>query len=271
MTIRALPLVLAILVAACGEAAGPVPDPLAGSYLAVSAESAIPLANELTTAFSALHPGMTWTVRDVGSTAALALVSRGEADAGFISREPSIAERAEAMVIGLGFSAQVLVVDPSNPINGLSAEQLQGIFSGAISDWSAVGGTAGPIHIFVRPASSPTRTALDALLRAPGADYRADAISIPDAKAMLDAVRSIPGAIGMVSALHIGAEPTAPRPIAVAGIAPTRENTASGVYAYRRPLYLMSRANETLARAGATKFRDFVHGEAGQQILRRRL
>jgi len=271
MALRGPLLALALLVVACGETARPTPDPLAGSYLAVSAESAVPLASELTTALSALHPGMTWTVRDVGSTEALGLVSRGEADAGFLSDEPSIAERAEALVTGLGFSAQVLVVHPTNPISGLTAAQLRGIFSGTIRDWSDVGGTPGPIQVVVREASSSTRATLDPLLLAPGTTYRQDAVSVPGALAMLDAVRASPGAIGMVSALSLGAEATEPRAIAVAGVAPTRANTASGLYAYRRPLYLVSQANPSYARAGANALRDFVRGEAGQRIIRARL
>lgn len=273
MPLRALPLLLALVIAAaCGEAAaGPTPDrpdPLAGNYLALSAESAVPLATELVTAFSALHPGMTWTVRDVGSSAVLALIKSGDADAGFISREPSITERNDTLIIGLGFTPQVIVVNSANPVTDLSAAQLRGIFGGTITDWAAVGGTPGPIRVFIRPESSPTRIALDPLLVPSGATYAKAAVSVPDAPAMLAVVAAVPGAIGIVSALNLGIEPTSPRPIAVAGVAPSRVNTASGTYPYRRPLYLVSRHPGPLGRAGAMAFRDFVHGEDGQKILR---
>src|SRR5258708_20790626 len=97
--------VLASSFAACGSGA-PAPDPVAGTYIAASAESATPIAEQLTSAFAAKHPGMKWTVKDVGSGAALELVAGGEADAGFLSREPTVADLERAQVIGLGYTGQ---------------------------------------------------------------------------------------------------------------------------------------------------------------------
>ena len=59
-----------------------------------------------------------------------------------------------------------------------------------------------------------------------------------------------------------------PRAIASDGIAPTKANVANGTYAYRRPITLVLRANTSLIRPGAKQFRDWVHGEEGQRILR---
>jgi phosphate transport system substrate-binding protein len=261
-------LAIALTAAACAGGAVPVADPLAGDYLAASAESAVPVAQRLTDAFAKKHPGMAWKVKDVGSGAALALVASGDADAGFLSREATIDDRDQAVVIGLGYTAQVIIVHPANPVTGLSQEQLRGIFSGTVKDWREVGGTPGPILVVIRADSSPTRTALDPLLRAPGGAYRQDAISAPDADSMVNTVTAAPRAIGMVSAPHLGVAAGAPRPIAVDGIAPTRANVASGTYAYRRAVSLVFRANASVMRPGARAFRDFVHGEDGQRILR---
>lgn len=259
---------LALTFSGCGGTVAPSVDPLAGAYLAVSAESAVPIAERLTAAFAARHPGMTWTVKDVGSSAALELVTGGDADVGFLSREPTVADLQRAQVIGLGYAGQVIIVHPANPVIGLSREQLRGIFAGTTTDWSKVGGTPGPILVLVRPESSPTRTALDPLVRAPGAGYGPAAVSTPDAVSMLNAVAASPRAIGMISALHLGGAPGTPRPIAVDGVAPTRANVSSGTYPYRRAITLIFPANSSRIRPGADAFREFVHGGNGQQILR---
>ena len=261
-----LPIVLAVLLAACRGAGAPS-DPLAGEYVAAVSESAVPIAERLTAAFAARHPGMRWAVKDVGSSATMALVQGGEADVGFLSRDVTVEDQMLVRSIGLGFTGQVLIVHPSNPVTGLSAAQLRGIFSGAIRDWSEVGGTPGAILVVLRPESSPTRAALDPLLRAPGAAYRADAISTPNAEAMLNAVSAAPRAIGMVSALHLLRGANAPRALAVAGVAPTKANVAAGTYPYRRPITLIFRLNESLVRAGTSAFRAFVHSDEGQRIL----
>ena len=260
MRLLAAPVALALTLAACGGAAAPSTDPLAGDYVAAVSESAAPIAERLTTAFAVQHPGMRWTVKDVGSAATIALLNGGDADVGFLSRELAIEDELQVHAIGLGYTGQVLIVHPANPVTGLSQDQLRGIFGGTIRDWRDVGGTPGAILVLLRPDSSPTRTGLDPLLRAPGAAYRSDAVSTPDAGSMLHAVASSPRAIGMISALHLAGTQGAPRALAVGGVAPTKANVASGAYAYRRPISLIVRGNLSLLRPGAKAFRDFVHG-----------
>jgi phosphate transport system substrate-binding protein len=258
--------VLALIVAACGGVAAPR-DPFAGEYIAAAAESAVPIAERLTAAFASRHAGVKWTVKDVGSSAAIALVNGGEADAAFLSREPTVEDRTQVQTLGLGFSAQVLVVHPSNPVTGLSRDQLRGIFNGAIKDWSEVGGVPGAILVVLRSAGSPTLVALEPLLRTPGVAYRSDAVMTQDANSMLTVVSSSPRAIGIVSALHLDGRANAPRPIAADGAVPSKANVASGVYAYRRMITLALPLNTSLVRPGAKEFLDFVHGEQGQRVL----
>ena len=259
---------LALLASACGAATAPPRDPLAGEYVAAVSESAVPIAQRLTAAFAAQHPGMSWTVKDVGSAATLALLGSGDADVGFLSREITVDDGKVVQALGIGYIAQVLIVHPSNPITALSRDQLRAIFSGAITDWREVGGTPGLILVLLRAESSPTRTALDPVLRASGAVYRSDAITVPNAEAMVNAVAVAPRAIGMVSAPHLGGVANAPRPIAIDGVAPTKPNVAGGTYAHRRPITLVLRMNTSLVRPGAKLFRDWVHSEEGQRLLR---
>jgi phosphate transport system substrate-binding protein len=265
---RSVVLLLVVAQVACGGVGAPTADPLAGDYLAATAESAVPVAQRLTSAFAARHPGMRWTVRDVGSAAAIELVVGGEADVAFLSRELTVEDLRRGQAIGLGYSGQVLIVNRANPVTDLSRDQLRGIFDGTIRDWSEVGGTPGPILVLLRPASSPTRAALEPVLRAPGTAYRTDAVMTPDAASMLNAVMASGRAIGMISAPHLAGLPDAPRAIAVGGLVPTKANVADGSYPFRRPISLLVRANSSLLRAGAAAFRDFVHGEEGQRILR---
>lgn len=259
---------LALALTACAGPSAHSADALAGMYTAVVSESAAPIAERLTAAFASGHPGMRWTVKDVGSSATIALLNGSDADIGFLSRDVTVEDRLRVQATGLGYTAQVLIVHASNPVTNLSGAQLRGIYGGAITDWSEVGGNAGPILAILRSANSPTRTALDPLLRAPNAPYRADAISTPDAEAMLTTVSASPRAIGMVSALHLVGRTDGPRAISVDGVMPTRANTASGAYAYRRPISLVVPVNTYLIRPGAKAFLDFVHNEEGQRILR---
>lgn len=52
--------------------------------------------------------------------------------------------------------AVAAIVNPANKVDGLTVEQLQGIFAGTITDWKDVGGEAGKIAVISRDSSSGT-------------------------------------------------------------------------------------------------------------------
>jgi len=49
-----------------------------------------------------------------------------------------------------------VIVNEENPVKKLTLAQIEGIFTGTISDWSEVGGKAGPISCYTRNTSSGT-------------------------------------------------------------------------------------------------------------------
>ena len=60
----------------------------------------------------------------------------------------------------IGREAFVFFVNSNNPVNGLTVEQVQGIYSGAITNWSQVGGKDQSIRPFQRMENSGSQTAL---------------------------------------------------------------------------------------------------------------
>ncbi|MCL1830554.1 MAG: substrate-binding domain-containing protein [Oscillospiraceae bacterium] len=57
-------------------------------------------------------------------------------------------ENSSLDIIPYGLDALVFIVNKNNPINNLTTEQLIGIYTGQIKDWSEVGGDNGPIVAF---------------------------------------------------------------------------------------------------------------------------
>ncbi|MDF1850803.1 MAG: phosphate ABC transporter substrate-binding protein [Verrucomicrobiales bacterium] len=49
-----------------------------------------------------------------------------------------------------------VIVNEKNGVEALTLEQVEGIFTGDITDWSEVGGDAGPISVYTRNTSSGT-------------------------------------------------------------------------------------------------------------------
>ena len=86
----------------------------------------------------------------------------GEAQVGMSSRRITKAEAKALRAAGAGnmvstdqehivaIDSMVVVTHPSNPVGSLTMDQLRGIFSGQISNWSEVGGEDLPINVITR-------------------------------------------------------------------------------------------------------------------------
>ncbi|MDG5786133.1 substrate-binding domain-containing protein [Evansella sp. AB-P1] len=94
----------------------------------------------------------------------------GDADiifaAGPSQRQLQEAERAgvELELTPIGREAFVFFVNERNPVDSLSIEQIQKIYSGEITNWSEVGGNNETIRPFQRPNDSGSQTALENLM-----------------------------------------------------------------------------------------------------------
>src|SRR4030088_2581407 len=56
----------------------------------------------------------------------------------------------------VAYDGIAVIVNSANSIKGLTKKQVEQIFTGEVTDWSAVGGTGGKISIYTRNTSSGT-------------------------------------------------------------------------------------------------------------------
>ncbi len=98
-----------------------------------------------------------------GSSAAFTNLLAGTADIGMSSRNIKDSEKEDFASKGLeveewtgGFDMIAVIVNGKNSVENLSTEQIEGIFTGDIKDWSELGGDAGPISVYTRNTSSGT-------------------------------------------------------------------------------------------------------------------
>ncbi len=154
------------------------------------------------------------------------------------------------------------VVNSNVDVDDLTTEQLKGIFTGAITDWSEVGGTAGKIQVIERKAGSGTRATFEAAVLAGEAPS-----PLPPSPGLLRAPSS-----------RRSSRPRAPSPdpafsyyddtkfraLKVDGVEPTAENVCSGkfnIWAYEH-MYTAKDADE------ATRaFLDFMMSDDVQGSL----
>jgi len=186
----------------------------------------------------------------------------GEVDliivAGPSDEQLNIAKAAgvELVLTPIGREAFVFFVNANNPVDTLTVEQIQGIYSGEITNWSAVGGRNNSIRAFQRPQNSGSQTALQNLMRGkelmepPMEDVVAGMGGIIEQTANY---KNHKNAIGY-SFRYFSTEMVQNNQIkllALGGVLPTKETIRSGEYPLSSEFYavtLRSAGNENVSR-----------------------
>jgi len=188
---------------------------------------------------------------------------RKSCDLGGVARdvEPKILDQHVVATL-IGKDAIAAIVHKDNPVEALSREQLKGIFSGTITNWSQVGGNDLPIQPYMVKAASATREVF-AKYVLKGDNY-GDVVKVatPDATMVTTVGREI-GAIGQIS-FSFFSEFSNVRALSVDGQEPSVNNPN---YPISRNLNLVTNGQP----AGDSKaFIDWLLTPDGQTIVKQR-
>ena len=234
-------------------------------------DTVLPLAQAEAEEFLNENPGKIVTVTGGGSGVGIAALVDGEVDIATASREMKTDEIKAAEANGvkpvehtIAYDGITVIVNPKNPVSGLTYAQLRGIYNGSISNWKEVGGIDSTITVISRDSSSGTYEYFkEAILL--GDEYRPDALTQPATGGIVGEISQNPGAIGYVGVAYLDESVKALNLDAGNGSeAPSPENIISGAYPLSRPLYFYTNGEPS----GLTKeFIDFVMSEKGQNLV----
>jgi len=185
--------------------------------------------------FKELHPKVTVNFSGTGSGAGVESVLAGTCDIGLSSRplKNSEAEKG-ALAYTVALDGIAVVVHPSNPVQDISRQQLAGIFTGHITNWSQLGGENLPIAPLGREAGSGTRSAFeDALDITDRCRYKNEYSSSGD---IIGSVASNPSAIGYTS---LSTADSTVSLLTVDGVSCTEDTVREGSYSIQRPFLLV--------------------------------
>lgn len=259
----------ALLVASCGGAAKPTPDPLAGTYVTKGGGGALDAVKALTAGFSSVHPTVIWQgFDDVGSDAGVTLTVNGTVDIGYISRDLKAPEKGTVETVAIGASGTGVGVNPSSTVKALTKDQVAKIFTGQITDWKDVGGAPGKIRVLLREPESSTRSAFESyFFGSTKPVYAKDAIEVFQIDETLKAIGSFKDSIGMMTMNAKAFGTVDVRLLTIDNIAATRDTLANGTYPIRRPLFFVAHTDPAKLKPTVKAFLDFVKGPDGQKIL----
>ena len=182
---------------------------------------------------------------------------------GMSSRDLTPAEQGRGLRYEIiAIDGIAVIVNNGNPVSGLSAEQIRGIYTGEITSWSQVGGGNNPIAVVSREAGSGTRGAFEEIIGfsgrlVPGAN---ESTSTGAIKA---GVAQNPNAIGYIS---LGSLDETIKALSVGGAEATSANVVNGSYKVARPFIVLTGGN---AHAETNAFIQWMLSSEGQAIVSR--
>jgi phosphate transport system substrate-binding protein len=277
----ALALAAVLLLAGCsGRSAGAASTSSRGSSAiqCVGSDTLVNLALAWAEALMTARPEVRISVTGGGSGTGIAALTAGTADIANASRAMSTEEIAAARANGIepvrhvvALDAIAVVVHPSNPVNGLTLEQVSAVFTGRMTRWTDLGGEDRPIVLLSRESNSGTYVYfLERVIRLGRKDakdlFSPETLLMPSSEGISTEVRQNRNAIGYDGLGYVTTDQKAIALAREAGspfVLPSAATVIDGTYPVSRPLFMYT-AGEP--RGAVKEFLDFVTGE-GQQLV----
>ncbi|MFR7638307.1 substrate-binding domain-containing protein [uncultured Allobaculum sp.] len=112
---------------------------MSGEMTVGGSSSVTPVMEKLAEAYQSLNPDAQIAVMQTDSTTGASSTAEGVYDLGMLSRELKPEEESQGLKsIVIARDGIAVIVNPSNTVDSLSADQVKEVYSGKIEDWSAL-------------------------------------------------------------------------------------------------------------------------------------
>jgi len=226
------------------------------------------LVPQLAEQFKAQHSGTTFDIAAEGSATGFAALIDKTAAIGMASRPAKPEEIANGKAKGVDLKETIVaydgiavIVNTANSIKALTKKQVEQIFTGEITDWSAVGGSGGKISVYTRNTSSGTYAEFKELAMKKR-DYAPDSQKLAGNEQIAQEVGKNPNGAGYIGLAYTKASGI--KVVPIDGASPSKESVLAKSYPYARPTFFYTNGEPT----GVVKeFIDFTVGPEGQKIV----
>jgi phosphate transport system substrate-binding protein len=225
----------------------------------------LPIAEECARVFMEKHPGSQIYVSGGGSSHGIKAVADGTVNIGTASRnlKPSEGELYPDLVThAVAKDGVAIVVHPESPVSDLTLAQLQGIYTGEITNWLDVGGEEAEIMVVSREEGSGTRDCFEQAVLKPIEKEITDRAIIQDSNGKVRT--TIAGNEQGIGFLSLGYANSDVKTVKLDGTPPTIANIRSGDYAISRTLWMITKGEPD---EDEHAFLDFVLSKDGQRIV----
>lgn len=237
-------------------------------------DTMVHLMSTLAEAYMKKNPGSQVSVTGGGSGTGIAALINGTTDICAASREMQEKEKNDAhknnvnpKEYSIANDGLAVVVNPANPINELTQEQIKKIFTGAYTNWKELGGPDKPIIGYSRENSSGTYVFFQEHVLNKQ-DYAKTIRLMPATQSIIQAVTDDQWAIGYsglgytkdakVKIINVKKDDNSP------AVTPTIKTVLDKSYSIARPLFLYFNGEP---QGEMKSFLDFCMSDEGQKIV----
>ncbi len=227
---RICALLLLLLLSSCsGRKNSKNPPKQSATRITIAGSSAmLPLVTEAANRYMHKHPDIAIDVSAGGSARGVEGALRQEIHVGTsdVSASGDAAAKLEDHLVAVTGFATMANRGPFNEkIQSLTLPQLKGIFSGAIKNWSEIGGGAQAIVVINRKKGSGTRVTFGNIVL--GGDHFVQGLEEESSALVRTMLEQTTGAISYLALSYLRESLVC---FSVSGIAPTNDNIAAGAY-----------------------------------------
>jgi phosphate transport system substrate-binding protein len=275
-------ILLASLLAGCAGSSGSASGAQAvGAYIQnKGSDTIVNLALAWAERYQGEHADVRISVTGGGSGTGIAALINGTVDIANASRQITDQERAEAKKNGydaiqyvIARDAIAVIVNPHNPVDHLTLQQVSDIYSGKINNWSELGGENRPIVRLSRESNSGTHVYFLATVIRLGDSksktlFSPDTLLLPSSEGIIAEVRDNPNAIGYDGLGYITPEV---KKVALAKDSqglftlPSIETVNNGQYPVSRDLYMYTNQKPSPA---AQAYLKWIVSDEAQAIVK---
>jgi phosphate transport system substrate-binding protein len=254
---------LVVLMAACS-----MTMPMrAGSFKIAGSSTMVALTKALAGAYMSQHPDVKIIIDSTNTGIGIADLIAGKAEVAASTRPLKGSERTkipDSETILVARDGIAVLVHPSNALKSLTVEQVEGIYTGRITNWKEVGGPDAPVNVYRREEGTAKQELFQSVVLQ-GKPFTPRAKICDHAEGLLETLARDPHGIGFGATVHppsvkVIALVTAASPFAQQ---PTPAALSNGAYPLVQNMYYVVRKS---APAEVRSFLDFAASPAGQAV-----
>jgi len=246
------------------NAGGDAGKDLKGTLTMAGSTSMEKLANAAAEAFMAKYSGVTLSPEFTGSSAGIEAVLSGTVEIGNSSRNLKDSEISGGAVENIvAIDGIAVILDKANTVTNITKDQLIGIYTGTIKNWSELGGANQPIVVVGRESGSGTRGAFEELLKVE--DLCVYSNEINSTGGVMAKVSSTPGAIGYVSLDIVDETVIAAN---IDNVIPSEETIKAGNYLLSRPFVMATNGEISKQSEIVQAFFEYMASEEGLALIK---